>query len=1431
MIIKRESKNKNHDSKERKMKLAKKLLTVALSALFVLSVTAFAFSFTEKSGIKARAQGLTFDEQTWTSNNGQTISGGNVVTVDKTTDAGDNKLILSTIATYKNFHLQYKFKYVDTAVSEPWWGNSGVLLHSSIDSGKISGYYMGFYNWGNDLWASTGYYVGGAYTMLYGVHSGWVGAGLNENMIDVYVKDSHINVLINGWLFQNAPLPYEKTGAISIYSDGISGTYSDFVVEELPEDYDIASKLVRANWSGSNIAGDMYYWNAAGKNHTFRMQLPENSEGIKGYRLVRRSKVSDGGQSVNVYIDKTATLGLTDTWTGDPIVWGDAANNCSHGNSLFGINSVEIPASAFDGVEGGAKVGFLIKKEIAGWYSAAEYWLLYTDSNGVERVADYMDLAYAFDTTAHDFAFDPTEGGEKGYQFVCQNNGIITSHFKGQEFSMVKMPVMSAKGNKIEYTFASDEGAKTFNVSDYINFNNYHTGYKMLFSVDGGEDKETLTLSPRTKNGTITVKCMPDGSANDYSGSIYFDTITCEIEYSTVCNKQFVKNGDPVLYSVGGGQTVDLSEYVTTDIDGTWSYKIGENTYDGSEYTIPTISAEEDITLILTPLDSEEEIKSVTLHVVTTAYAGYPEKVTLPIDKMPQQSNLLTLYGQLNADNGKYIADANNVWGVMTDLGTDSYAVQAVVNASDMLKDKTKHGILLHASIGTKGYSGTLIGLYYRQDIGALYCSVGYLDNGEYTAVSDYDTYFDYAADYRVKVICSGSFIQLSINGYRVFTTYDKYNAGGKIALLNDGGTTEYYDIKAVNYDGNIQDAVFRSDWSGTDTFSSLAVWDKEFTVKFALPQPQNATNFRLVRRTSLWEGEQAATVKSGDTSYGEWKLPSGLGYYGDSVFNLENFDLQGEYATFSINPQGAFKASYMWLIYSVDGVDYIADSVYVGYAEDLKEHELTLQSKQDGDVKRFVHSANNMMLTFAKGEEVVWARELQLTDKMQAKTYSNSEISSVNLPYRLYLPENYDASRKYKLLVFMHGAGERGNDNSSQIATGGIMGTELMMKRIITSKYADEFIVVAPQCPADMRWVERDWTPGKYDFATTEASVPMQLLQSLLNKEILANYSIDRAHVYGAGLSMGGFGIMDLAAREPGLFAAIVNCSGGADDTNGELFATTAVRAYHSETDTTVNNDTLYNFVQTAKNEGREAEYYEVALIGHFSWQAGFEDADLLTWLLNHEKTWRITVELNGGSLTSEIPSTYNYDAQEVTLPAPTKDGWKFGGWFTDAEYKTAIEKFDGNTASDLKLYALWEKEVSVKVIADGNTIAEFTKKSGETVNLAEYVTQKDGYLMIGWSDGKNTYAPTATVKVEDDMVFTAVYEKIETPDSGSDSSSGSDQTPDSGSVSDTDSGSSSGSEMTTKKGCFGGVDAQTAMSIFVVIGAAFAIRRKRRD
>lgn len=93
----------------------------------------------------------------------------------------------------------------------------------------------------------------------------------------------------------------------------------------------------------------------------------------------------------------------------------------------------------------------------------------------------------------------------------------------------------------------------------------------------------------------------------------------------------------------------------------------------------------------------------------------------------------------------------------------------------------------------------------------------------------------------------------------------------------------------------------------------------------------------------------------------------------------------------------------------------------------------------------------------------------------------------------------------------------------------------------------------------------------------------------------------------------------------------------------------------------------------------------------------------------------------------------------------------------------------------------------------------------------------------MIGWSDGKNNYAPSRIVTVEDDVVFTAVYQGIDMPDSGSDSLVDSDEPI-------TDSSPNSSSEE-SKNGCFGGVDAQTLVSIIVVLGAVFAVKRKRED
>ena len=1343
------------------MKMTKKRwLIAALSvSLFALFSSAMVLLPSEGSMTEAQAQSLVFDTQTWKSESGQPLTGGGSISVDKTADAGENKLLIHTEQSYEDFHLQYTFQYSDASVPEPWQGNSGVLLHSSGTG--VDGYYIGFYNWDGNLWCSTGYWRDETFHLLFGVDAGWIGAGLNENTVDIYVKDSHVNVLINGWLFQNAPLPYEQSGAISLYSDGISGTYSAFSVETLDENYDLTSKLVRANWSGSNVAGDMWYWNDAGLDHTFRMRLPDETAGVQDYWLVRRSKVSDTGQSVNVYIDGTASLGMEDEWMGTPIVWGDAVNRCTHGNSMFGLNALEIPVSAFDGAAAGAEIGFYIDKNTSGWYSAAEYWLLYRDAVGTVRVADYMDMAYAFDREAHSFAYDPTNSGEKGYHFVCQANGIITSHLRGQEVQVIKLPELYLK-DELEYTFAVNEEEKTFDLSQYVSLKTNHMGCKLVCSVDGGEDTEFLALPAQTGTGTITVKCIPDGTANDLSGAIYFDPVTLELPYSTVRELpegELIKRDDPVVYSTDEGQTVDLRDYVETDIEGTWSYSVGGETHDGSLYPLPRTDTEEEVVLTVTPDTGEAE--SVVLQVQVKAYL-YPQAISLPMQESCTQvpgTEWLPLYGAVGTEQGRWTAGEDNVWGVLADLGTDSYTFQATVNASDATKDKTRHGFLLHADIGVKGYSGLLIGLEYRGELGALWCSVGWLADGEYIALSAYDTYFDYSADYNVKFICQGSFVEMMINGYRVFTVMDKYGTGGRIAILNDGSTVTYSAIKAAAFDDNIADYVFRSDWNGTDTFSAMASWDAPFCVTFALPNAADAENFRLVRRTFMGDA-QAAEISAAEQSFGTWSIASGKTDYGDSAFPLEGFAGDGESATFTVSPQGTFSASYMWLIYTSEGVDYIADSVYFGHAEDAAAHGVSVGSLAGSD-KRFIPSANDMLLTFAPGECAIWARNVSLTEYMTAHTWSDSAVSSVALPYRLYLPKGYDASREYPLLVFLHGAGERGNNNTAQISTGAVMGTELLLKRIVLGDYADDFIIVAPQCPSDMRWVERDWTGGTYDFAATAESVPMQLVRSLLHNEILEKYSVDRSRIYGAGLSMGGFGIMDLAAREPGLFAAIVNCAGGADETVWKSFATTAVRAYHSETDTTVNNDALLAFVRAAQAAGQDASYNEVAQIGHYSWQAAFEDVDLISWLLAHEKVWTVQTVLDGGSLTEYIPQFYAYDDGPFVLPVPSKEGFRFDGWYLDAAYTQPVESFTGKDAQNLTLYANWVKDVSVQIVSDGSPLAELIMQSGETLDLSDYTVQKEGHLLIGWSDGVTSYAPTAQIIVSDDIVLEANWQK----------------------------------------------------------------------
>jgi predicted peptidase len=168
-------------------------------------------------------------------------------------------------------------------------------------------------------------------------------------------------------------------------------------------------------------------------------------------------------------------------------------------------------------------------------------------------------------------------------------------------------------------------------------------------------------------------------------------------------------------------------------------------------------------------------------------------------------------------------------------------------------------------------------------------------------------------------------------------------------------------------------------------------------------------------------------------------------------------------------------------------------------------------------------------------------AQDFSLYEK---KTYIENGDT---LRYRILLPQDFNMKSKYPLIVFLHGSGERGNDNEKQLVHGG----DLFIRSNI--RYAYPAIVIFPQCPEGQSWAnfrsaydsagnrQFDFMPG------AEPTMPMQLVQGLITRTI-KEFPVDKTRVYVGGLSMGGIGTFDLAARQPSLFAAAFPiCGAGA--------------------------------------------------------------------------------------------------------------------------------------------------------------------------------------------------------------------------------------------------------------------------------------------
>lgn len=226
-------------------------------------------------------------------------------------------------------------------------------------------------------------------------------------------------------------------------------------------------------------------------------------------------------------------------------------------------------------------------------------------------------------------------------------------------------------------------------------------------------------------------------------------------------------------------------------------------------------------------------------------------------------------------------------------------------------------------------------------------------------------------------------------------------------------------------------------------------------------------------------------------------------------------------------------------------------------------------------------------------------------------ETYKNA--SGDSLQYRFLFPDN-DPTRKYPLVIFLHGSGERGNDNNAQLKWGVMnFATDENMK-----KYPA--YVIAPQCPLNMSWANT--TRGKNGEITMQntPSKPMQLLMELVN-DVVKKFKVDTNRIYITGLSMGGYGTFDALERYPHFFAAAVPVCGSGDVTKAASIAHIPIWMFGGANDPSVNPNLLYDMVNALIKVGAHPGFTEYPNVGHFSWIAAYNDAMMMAWLFSQHK------------------------------------------------------------------------------------------------------------------------------------------------------------------------------------------------------------------
>ena len=233
----------------------------------------------------------------------------------------------------------------------------------------------------------------------------------------------------------------------------------------------------------------------------------------------------------------------------------------------------------------------------------------------------------------------------------------------------------------------------------------------------------------------------------------------------------------------------------------------------------------------------------------------------------------------------------------------------------------------------------------------------------------------------------------------------------------------------------------------------------------------------------------------------------------------------------------------------------------------------------------------------------LAWCGQLTKDDiEFRKKVYSAKK--GEELHYRLYVPLGYDASRKYPLLLWLHGGDGRGNDNVRQLNGGNQIATHFFAGEEVQLKFP--MFILLPQCPSGQNWSDPD------------INQPTQWLEMTMGAlaQVRKEFSIDPDRLLLAGQSMGGLGVWSTLQAYPKIWAAAVILSAYDNFTDIQAVAQTPIWVFQGQDDGTVPVLLVQEMVKQLKKAHANLRYTEYPKMGHEVWKKAFSEPELLPWL-----------------------------------------------------------------------------------------------------------------------------------------------------------------------------------------------------------------------